>query len=233
MSGKDLTSGTGSGEVAAFLDAVRKAPKPSTGGERGRLVFALDATASRQPTWDVASHVQSEMFLEADRIGGLDVQLVFYRGFGECRASAWVSSPADLVRLMGKVSCLAGKTQIHRVLTHTLNETKKKRVQALIFVGDALEESIDELGEVAGQLGLQGVRVFLFHEGRDRTARMGFEQIAKLTKGACVRFDARAPDELRQLLRAVAAYAAGGMTALADLRKRSGGAVALLEQQLR
>jgi hypothetical protein len=40
--------------------------------QRCRLVFALDATASRQPTWDIAMQLQGEMFEE---VSNLDVQL--------------------------------------------------------------------------------------------------------------------------------------------------------------
>ena len=51
---------------------------------------------SRQPTWDTACTLQADMFREAAAIGGLDIQLVYFRGLGECRASGWV---ADSERL--------------------------------------------------------------------------------------------------------------------------------------
>lgn len=89
-----------SGDVQAFLRKVAAAPAPATGGSRGRLMFAMDATASRQPAWDRACHIQSEMFHSTSTIGGLDVQLVFYRGYGECKASPWVSDAATLARKM-------------------------------------------------------------------------------------------------------------------------------------
>ncbi len=77
-------------EIDAFLTRV-KSLGPATGpGQRGRLIFALDATMSRQPMWDTACQLQADMFREAASIGGLDVQLVYYRGLGECRASRWV-----------------------------------------------------------------------------------------------------------------------------------------------
>jgi hypothetical protein len=219
--------------VRAFVDELRRTPPPGATGGRGRLIFALDATASRKPTWDQACAVQGEMFMEAERLGGLDVQLVFYRGFEECKSSRWVGHARDLVNLMTRVDCRAGRTQIHRVLRHAINETKKRRVHALVFIGDACEEGIDALGDLAGQLGLLGVKAFVFHEGRDETAAYAFQEIARLTGGAACRFDASAPAELRALLRAVAAYAAGGQKALADHARREGGAVRLLEQQTR
>ncbi len=166
-------------------------------------------------------------------LGGLDVQLVYYRGFGECRASRWVNHPKDLVRLMTSVFCLAGHTQIGRVLEHAIKETKKKRVNPLVFVRDCVEESIDSLGHVAGQLGMLGVRAFVFQEGHNSDAERAFHQIATLTNGAHCRFDSASPQQLRELLGAVAAYAAGGHKALADLSRRSGGLVRLIENQVR
>lgn len=219
--------------VSAFVEEMRKAPAPAEAAGRGRLIFALDATASRRPTWDQACSVQGDMFLEADRLGGLDVQLAFYRGYDECKASRWVGQAAELVKLMVRVGCRAGRTQIHRILRHAISETEKRRVHALIFIGDACEESVDTLGDLAGRLGLLGVKAFVFHEGNDRNAAYAFQEIARLTGGAACRFDASAPAELRALLRAVAAYASGGRKALGDLSKREGGPVALLERQIR
>jgi hypothetical protein len=232
MSGNDLTRKR-DGEVAAFLDEVRRLPARPEAGGRGRLIFALDATASREPTWDRACDVQASMFVEAERLGGLDVQLAYYRGFGECRASRWIGQPADLVRLMQSVRCVAGRTQIARVLRHAVNETARERVHALVFVGDAMEEDVDELGHLAGEVGLRGVRAFMFHEGDDPGAVRAFRQIAQLTGGACCRFDAGSPAQLRELLRAVAAYAAGGMKALQDLGRRERGMVRLIASQVR
>lgn len=218
--------------VRSFLDQVAKTPPPQAGGGRGRLIFSMDATASREPTWDQACQVQGQMFLETAALGGLDVQLVYYRGFNECRASRWVDNPSDLVRLMTGVFCLAGKTKIRRILQHAVRETEKKRVAALVFVGDAFEEDLDEIGEIAGQLGMLGVRAFLFQEGYKPEAERAFRHIAMLTKGAHCRFDANSPDQLRELLGAVAAYAAGGRQALADLSKRSSSAVKLIASQV-
>ena len=206
-------------------------PKPGTG--RARQIIPMDATASREPTWDRAVQVQGQMFLETAALGGLDVQLVYYRGFGECRASKWVSNPADLVRLMTGVFCLAGQTKIGRVLRHAINETQKKRVAALVFVGDCFEEAIDEVGQTAGELGLLGVRAFMFQEGHNPAAEQAFRHIAKLTGGAHCRFDSNSPQQLRDLLGAVAAYAAGGQRALADLSRRSSADVKLLASQLK
>ncbi len=223
---------TGS-EVDAFLrqlaatPAVRPAP-----GQRGRLLFALDATASRQPTWDRACHIQGEMFKETAALGGLDVQLAFYRGFGEFKASVWFDRAEDLLKRMTAVTCLGGRTQIGKVLKHALAESKRQKINAVVFVGDSMEEEIDALCHKAGELGLLGVPVFIFHEGRDRKAAEAFRQIARLTHGACCPFDANSAQQLRELLSAVAVYAAGGRMALEDYSRRAGGATLLLAQQV-
>jgi hypothetical protein len=208
--------------IDQFLtDARRLAPGPS--GGRGRLVFALDATMSRQPTWDLACKLQAQMFDSAATTGGLDVQLVYFRGFSECRASGWVADPRRLTDLMTAIQCRGGHTQIERVLKHVRSEAKAGKVNVLVFVGDAMEEAIDPLCAIAGELGLLGVKCFMFHEGSDPAAERAFREIARLSSGAYARFDAGSAAQLASLLRAAAAYAAGGRTALEDLARREGG----------
>ncbi|HET8727961.1 MAG TPA: VWA domain-containing protein [Alphaproteobacteria bacterium] len=217
------TTNTNQSEVDAFLVKLAAAPKPRAAGGRGRLIFAMDATASRQPTWDRACHIQAEMFEATEALGGVDVQLVFYRGFRECRASPFVSSARDLLQRMAGVQCLAGHTQIGRVLNHAAKETRKAKVNALVFVGDAFEEDVDAVGQKAGQLGLLGVPAFVFHEGGDPIAGRVFRQIATLTNGAYCPFDASSAKQLKDLMGAVAVYAAGGRQALEDYGRRRGG----------
>jgi hypothetical protein len=218
-------------EIDAFVQRARTLAPPLEPGARGRLIFALDATMSRQPTWDEACRLQGEMFQETAAIGGLDVQLVYYRGLAECRASRFVSDARMLGGLMEKIDCRGGHTQIGRVLAHARAATETKKVQALVFVGDAMEESLDQLCAGAGQLGLLGVPAFMFQEGADPVAERAFREIARLTRGAYCRFDVGAAHQLGELLRAAAAYAAGGIKALADLSaRRQAGAQKLLAQ---
>lgn len=218
-------------DIAAFLDKVRSAP---VGGRRqGRLIFALDATASRGPSWDRACHLQAEMFKETAAIGGLAIQLVYYRGFGEMRASPWTTDSAALLRRMTGVRCLGGRTQIARVLRHAGRETRRQKVDALVFIGDCIEDDVDDMCHVAGKLGLVGLPVFVFHEIGDRRARPAFEQVAKLSGGAYCPFDSASAARLSELLRAVAVYATGGQAALEDYGKRQPEAVRLLTSQLR
>jgi hypothetical protein len=172
------------------------------------------------------------MFREAGAIGGLDIQLVYYRGLGECRASQWVSRTERLASLMEQIDCRGGHTQIGKIIAHARRETQKGKVQALVFVGDAMEEKLDDLCHGAGALGLLGVPAFMFQEGGDLIAERAFREIARLTRGAYCRFDPGSAHQLAELLRAVAAYAAGGLRALADLsaRRENTGAIKLLEQ---
>jgi hypothetical protein len=230
--GNPLPAAAKSAEVDAFLRqvAIMPAARPATG--RGRLIFAMDATASREPSWDRACKIQGEMFEATAALGGLEVQLVFYRGFDECKASKWLTTAASLHRAMRSVSCVGGSTQIARVLAHAISAARAGQVNAVVFVGDAMEEALDELSRLAGELGLLGVPVFLFHEGGDPVAARAFKEIARVTRGAYCAFDAASAAELRALLGAVAAYAAGGRRALADYGKRAGGAALLLARRL-
>ncbi len=218
-------------DIDAFLNTVRNLTPRVEPGRRGRLIFALDATMSRQPTWDSACRLQADMFREAASVGGLDIQLVYYRGLGECRASQWVSQAERLATLMERIDCRGGHTQIGKVLSHTSAETSRGGVQALVFVGDAMEEPIDALCAAAGELGLRHVPVFMFQEGDDGVAERAFREVARLSRGAYCRFSPGAAHELGELLRAAAAYAAGGMKALSDLSaRRHAGAQKLLQQ---
>lgn len=218
-------------EIEAFIHRARSLAPPVEPGGRGRLIFALDATMSRQPTWDQACRLQADMFTEAAAIGGLDVQLAYYRGLSECRASRWASDARMLGGLMEKIDCRGGHTQIGRILAHAKRESETKKVQALVFVGDAMEEALDDLCASAGELGLRGIPAFMFQEGSDPVAERAFREIARLTRGAYCRFDPGAAHQLGELLRAAAAFAAGGVKALNDLSaRRHAGAQKLLAQ---
>jgi len=216
-------------DIAAFV-AKARAMSPHAAGARGRLVFALDATMSRQPTWDMACALQADMFREAAALGSLDIRLVYYRGLNECRATGWISDSAQLARLMAKIDCRGGNTQIGKVLSEARREAVASAVRAVVFVGDAMEEAVDELCAKAGELGLLKVPVFMFQEGHDDVAEQAFREIARLTGGAWCRFDPGAAAQLRELLRAAAAYATGGREALRLMSKTGSGAAKLLGQ---
>jgi hypothetical protein len=217
-------------EIERFLSEAKSvaatAPQPGA----GRLVFAMDATMSRQPTWDMACALQGRMFDACATLGGLGVQLVYFRGFNECRASGWVGDPRRLTELMSGIDCRGGHTQIGRVLAHVRDEARCQPLRAFVFVGDAMEEHADDLCALAGQLSLVGVKGFMFQEGHDVAATSVFREIARLTGGAYARFDAGSAAQLLDLLKAAASYAAGGRGALARLADREAGARGLLTQ---
>jgi hypothetical protein len=216
-------------EIADFVARAR-ATAPQTPSGRARLIFALDATMSRQPTWDMACKLQADMFREAASLGSLDIRLIYYRGLDECRATSWISDSAKLARLMSKIDCRGGDTQIGRVLSAARREAAAAGVGAVVFVGDAMEEKVDDLCAKAGELGMLKVPVFLFQEGDDAVAEQAFREIARLSGGAWCRFDPGAATQLRELLRAAAAYAVGGREALKRLSAREGAAAKLLGQ---
>lgn len=232
---KSTTPVTSKGEsdVSAFVEKVRGLPPVAKSSDRGKLIFAMDATMSRQPSWDRALSIQSDMFAETARIGGLDVQLVYFRGLSECRASKWVSNPTALAKLMTTVDCRGGNTQIGRALSHIKKEMRSTRVNAVIYVGDAMEENIDALCQTAGEIGLQGTPMFVFQEGSDGNAERCFREMAKLSRGAYFKLNEASAHLLRDLLSAVAVYAAGGRAALENHAKSKGGTSTLLLQQMK
>jgi len=219
--------------VSQFLDRVARTPIKSSAAGAGRLIFALDATASREPMWDSACRIQAEMFAETASLGGLQVQLCYYRGFQQFHCDSWCTDTRRLQEQMAQVRCLGGATQLGRVLAHCVAEARQHKVQALVFVGDAIEEATDPLCVIAGQLGLLNVPVFIFQEGRSAQVTRVFQQIAQLSGGACVPFDHHSANELRDLLTAVAVYAAGGRKALESFSRRAGPGVALLTRQFK
>jgi hypothetical protein len=229
--GKSVDRTTASADVAAFLDAASKVPAPAA-QTRGRLIFALDATMSRQPMWDLAQSLQARMFEVAAGLGGLDVQLVYYRGFSECRSSEFVSGGQGLAALMSAIGVRAGTTQLVKVLRHGANEARRGKVGALVFVGDAFEEGEEGAYAAAGDLALAGVKAFMFQEGQNPVAGRVFREVARLTGGAYSSFDSGAARRLEALLRAAAAYAAGGRSALA-LQADGSEAARLLLRQMR
>jgi hypothetical protein len=208
--------------VAALLEKTHRS--------RGRLVFAIDATASREPTWDMAAQLQAQMFEEAAKVGGLEVQLVWYRGPDECSHTAWTTDTSELAGEMSRIRCAAGSTKIARVLGHIRAEHQREKIAAAVFIGDAVEEMRGALYDAAAGL---GVPIFCFQEGDglagyvDHRGELVFDdppqkvehifrEIARLTGGAYGKFNAGAARQLGELLRAVAAFAVGGIAALAN-----------------
>jgi hypothetical protein len=226
----DKTSNTQ--DIQAFISKVNNTPM-ITGADKGRLIFAMDATASREHCWDMASHQHAAMFTEADKISALSVQLCYYRGFGEFKALPWMRGANEIKQALLSVNCLGGKTQIAKVLSHALSETRADKVNALVFIGDCVEENPDSLAALAGQLGILNLPLFIFQEGDNPKVGTIFSQLATLSGGAHCQFDQDSAKQLGQLLAAVAVYAAGGKSALKSNLLSQDMSVRRLLQQLK
>ena len=209
-------------DIERFLAKAQAAPPPAQRQDApsARILFALDATASREPTWDLATNLHAELFQAARdaKPDAVAVQLVYYRGFREFHASPWSVSPAALLTEMTGVGCRGGLTQIERVLTHALDEAKRQRVDAVVLVGDACEEPPDALAGAAGKLAVLNLPCFVFQEGHDPMAARAFRNIADITGGAYAPFAQGSADQLRALFSAVAHYATEGRAGIAAIR---------------
>ncbi|MEM1141032.1 MAG: hypothetical protein AAGI88_00455 [Pseudomonadota bacterium] len=215
-----------SSEVSEFLSRAKNLQRYTQG--RSRLIFAIDATASRQPTWDLACSLQADMFRASADVASLSIQLAFYRGMGEVTFTGWQNDPENLAQTMSRVACHAGRTQIGRLLSRAISAQARHEARALVFIGDAVEESEAHLTELAGRCRLLKMPLFLFQEGRDPQVQDCFQAMARISGGAYAHFDMNSAERLRELLGAVARYAAGGRAALEN--KRSPGSDLLLSQ---
>lgn len=204
------------GDVNRFLAAASAAPPPvpAKKGTAQRLIFAMDATASRAPTWDMACSLHAEIFDAVRGSAGISVQLVFFRGARELRHSRWNATPEALLRAMSSVRCRGGITQIVRVIEHAGRETAKTPVRALVLVGDSFEEDPTLAAAAAGRLAVYNVPMFLLQEGNDARAGAVFRELAHISGGAHLPFHPGSAAQLRGLLRAVATYAASGRQGL-------------------
>lgn len=202
------------GDVREFLQRSRNLQRFSAG--RSNLIFAIDATASRQPTWDLACSLQAEMFRSSESLSNLRIQLAYYRGLGELKLGSWDSDANSLAAQMSRVRCEAGITQIGRLLRAVLKQQSQCQARALVFIGDAIEEAVQPLHDLAGKCRLHSLPLFMFQEGSDSRVKTQFSAMAKLSGGAYEKFDHHSAQRLRELLGAVARYAAGGRAALSN-----------------
>lgn len=214
-----------SNAVQEFLSKSNQLATPDKINSAGRLLFAMDATASRERSWDMACQIQADMFMSTQMMGSLEISLCYFHGYNEFKHFPWTQQAKILRDQMLQVRCLAGQTQIKRTLEHAISISSKQKVKAVVYIGDCCEESIDHVAIAAGKLGVLGVPVFIFHEGHDHQAKSAFQHIAQLTHGAYCAFDHNSVAQLKDLLCAVAAYAVGGLTAL-QKQTRQGNAVA-------
>ena len=200
------------------VEAAVCAPLTRTTNNEGRIIFGVDATASRAACWRQTRYMQSDMFFSAEKAGeNLSIQLCYYYG-ATFKFTEWQNDAAVLAAKMSDVHCASGNTQIEKLFTHALEENKKKKINALIFVGDSCEENKGNLIHLARQLGNDGVRLFIFHDefrdpsddsSRNSETAQIFSAITDASEGIGAKFNTGAPDVLRDYLKTIAVYATG------------------------
>jgi hypothetical protein len=210
---------------AAFTHAE---PPTDTGApSRPRLVFAVDATASREPAWTAARQVTDALVKALP--GELDVALAVHGGSRVHTFTAFTNDARTLRDLAAGVECHAGLTRLLPILAASL---KRQAVRVVIYIGDVFEESLPQGRQLADQMGALGIKLIVLHDTADRGARRDAEvfwDLAKRTGGCVLPFDASASGRLRDILSAVAVYAVGGEKLLRERQHALPGAVALLE----
>jgi hypothetical protein len=193
-------------------------------GGRPRMVFAIDGTASREDAWSTAQDVTDALFAAVP--GVLDVALAVHGG-GELHTfSGFSANAAAIRRAAADVTCRAGGTRLVEILERVRDEP---RVKVLLYIGDAFEEFEEDAVAAAQDLARAGTRCIILQDGDDEYAESVFGMIAELTGGALLPFDGTAVGRLRDLLRAVATLAAGGVKLLEARQKALPGARQLLE----
>ena len=216
--------------AAALPAAFSHAEPPADAGTppRPRLVFAVDATASREPAWAAARKVTDTLVQALP--GALDVALAVHGGARVHTFTPFTNNAATLRDRAAGVTCEAGMTRLLPILSTSL---RRQAVRVVVYIGDVFEESLPQARQIADSLGLRGTKLIVLHDtSADPNARRDAEvfwDLAKRTGGCVLPFDASAPERLRDLLSAVAVYAVGGEKLLREKRKELPGAVALLE----
>lgn len=207
----------GAGTQAIKNALLRTAPptkKPDT-----NIGFIIDATASRQDTWDTAQKTQAAMLSElangfADRV---TIELVTFGG-DVLNAPTQAVSHIDAAKRLAEVECKAGSTQFIDALQPFV-ERKDNRTKSIIIVGDFFEENIETVYDVARKLAQKKIKIFTFQEGHydnDDTETF-FRELARITGGAYAKFGS--PVQLSKLCADVIDLTLGGCNALRALNK--------------
>ncbi len=176
---------------AAFTHAEPPADVGTT--SRPRLVFAVDATASREPAWAAAREVTDALVKALP--GELDgVALAVHGGSRVHTFTAFTSDPRTLRDLAAGVDCQAGMTKLLPILAASLK--RQATVRVVVYIGDVFEErNLPQGRHLADQMGVQGIKLIVLHDTADRSARRDAEifwDLAKRTGGCVLPFDATA-----------------------------------------
>ena len=215
--------------TVALRSALSHAEPPAETGTPGRprLIFAVDATASREPAWAAARQVTDALVKALP--GALDVALAVHGGSRVHTFTAFTNNANTLRDRAAGVACRGGTTRLLPILAASL---KHPAVRVVVYIGDVFEESVIQGQRLADAMGAQGTKLIVLHDTADPGARRDAEvfwDLAKRTGGCVLPFDASASGRLRDLLSAVAVYAVGGEKLLRERRHDMPGAVALLE----
>lgn len=192
---------------------------------RPRLVFGIDATASREPAWEAAKKITDSLFTTLP--GELDVALAVHGGGVVSMFSAFSSDVQRFRDLAAGVSCRAGHTQLVPLMQRTREHPD---VKVFLYIGDCFEESEEEAYEAADALKARGIRAVMLHDASsgDMAARRVFEEIAKRTGGVCLDFYGGDRQAMKNIFEAVAVLAVGGIKLLQQRRSQLPGAAKLL-----
>ena len=206
------------GKAAAGTPQVQRASLAglaAAGTGRPRMVFGIDATASREHAWDTARTVTDSLFSAAP--GGIEVALAAHGGNRLSLFTGFHTDVAPLRRAAAAITCEKGMTRLLDMAEATLQHPG---VRALVYVGDCFEEDPLRAMVLADRMRLRGIRLVVLHDlsSAAREDAHFFAVMAARTGGLVLPFDAASLDALRDVLASLAAYVAGG-TAL--LRARS------------
>jgi len=201
------------------MDRYRKHTGNQEGSQEGLGIgFLIDATGSREDTWEQAQGIQAKMFKSAAGLQTIRLRLAYFGG--DCLNSpGWMNSPARVAKHMAAVRCRTGLTQIIEGLHSFIQEAPENRAAAIILVGDAFEEDADQAEHAGTMLKKMGIRVFSFIEGNDPTAQSVFQRLAEITGGKFAKFGSDLP--LSDLCEGVALLTSGGEKALDRLKNQN------------
>lgn len=173
--------------------------------------FVIDATASREDTWEDAKTIQCDMFNQIAGMGQMRLRLVHFGG-DELTDRGYANSPDIVHAQMNETVCRGGSTQIIESLDALLASPDADQPRSIILVGDSFEEDSDALLERATTLADKKIKVYAFQEGDESDAAYAFRMLAEKTGGAYAVFGADMP--LKELCQGVALQAIGGNAAL-------------------
>jgi len=210
---------TGS-DVATFISKARAIKRIADA--QTRIIFSLDATASRAPTWQQAQSLHKALFEAASETSELSLQLCYFRGIATFHASPWLATASGLRGALSQIYCEGGITQIQRLLEHCLHQhSDSTSIKAIIFVGDAVEEDAGLLNDLAVKCRLAKRPLYIFQEGSDPVAGSAFASMAALSGGVHFGLGNDSADQLRRLLQSVVRLATGGRKALESSTRES------------